>query len=74
MSNKISFMYQLTIGVDENVVSKYLNGNVTLDGVGTGLSEFIEGMLKSLSNKSISDIRVNYLAYDDNKEVKTNVL
>ena len=70
MSNKISFMYQLDIEVNEEVVTKYLNPSTSLDVLGAVLSPDIELTLKANSNKNIADIKVDYLAYDDNKGVE----
>ena len=70
MSNKISFMYQLDLEVNEEVVTKYLNSSTSLDDLGAVLSPDIESLLKANSNKNIADIKVGYLAYDDNKGVE----
>lgn len=70
MSNKISFMYHLDLEVNDEVLTKYLNPFTSLDSLGAVLSPVIELILKANSNKTIADIKVDYLAYDDNKGVE----
>lgn len=71
MSNKISFMYQLDLEVNEEVVTKYLNPSTSLDELGETLSPVIELILKANSNKTNAVIiKVDYLAYDNNKGVE----
>ena len=70
MSNKISFMYQLDLEVNEEVLTKYLNPSTSLDVLGEALSPVIELILKANSIKTNAVIKVDYLAYDDNKGVE----